>query len=63
MSLFKPDWERTLKILYAVGETLATGSVPTKGLNDADQKTVKLTAAAFEHAIRGVVSVVRRYRE
>lgn len=63
MSWLKPDWDKILKITYAVGETLATGTVPTKGLSDADQRTVKLTAAAFEHAIRGVVSVVKRYRE
>lgn len=61
MGLFKPDWERTIKILTAIGETMATGN-PPKGLNDADLKLVKTASAALEAVVRGAVHVVNRAR-
>lgn len=61
MGLFKPDWERTARIVYAVGETLASGTVPSMKSKD-DERTVQLISSALEKIIKGVVAVVKRHK-
>ncbi len=61
MSLFKPDWERAARVIYAVGDMLVSGKTP-EGLSKDDERTVKITAAALERVTKGIVAVVKRHK-